>query len=69
MVGDNYMVAVVNKAQIVKDKPEMLFSDRNLDMDNRTLLSNALASTAKNEIEKKYIEQYQESVYNINCNE
>ena len=46
-----------------------IFSDRNLDMDNRTLLSNALASTAKNEIEKKYIEQYQESVYNINCNE
>ena len=67
MVGDNYMVAVVNKAQIVKDKPEMLFSDRNLDMDNRTLLSNALASTAQNEIEKKYIEQYQEKIDTINA--
>lgn len=46
-----------------------LFSDRNLDMDNRTLLSNALVSTAQNEIEKKYIEQYQEYYNCIHCNE
>lgn len=44
-----------------------LFSDRNLDTDNRTLLSNALASTAQNEIEKKYIEQYQEKIDAINA--
>ena len=45
----------------------MLFSDRNLDTDNRTLLSNALASTAQNEIEKKYIEQYQDKIDTINA--
>ena len=27
-VGDNYMVAVVNKAQIIKDKPTVMYSDR-----------------------------------------
>lgn len=46
---------------------DLKFSDRNLDMDNRTLLSNALASTAQNEIEKKYIEQYQEKIDTINA--
>lgn len=41
---------------------------RDLDAtDNRTLLANALASTAQNEIEKKYIEQYQKKIDTINA--
>ena len=35
--------------------------------DNRTLLSNALASAAQNAIEKKYIEQYQEKIDIVNA--
>lgn len=47
---------------------DIRYQDRNLDAtDNRTLLSNALASTAQNEIEKKYIEQYQEKIDAINA--
>lgn len=47
---------------------EVKFQYRDTDAtDNRTLLSNALASTAQNEIEKKYIEQYQSKIDTINA--
>ena len=47
---------------------DIRYQYRDLDAtDNRTLLANALASTAQNEIEKKYIEQYQEKIDTINA--
>lgn len=43
-------------------------SDRNPDsIDNRTLLANALESTAQNDIEKKYISDYQANIEKINA--
>lgn len=48
--------------------PDIKYQYRDLDAtDNRTLLANALASTAQNEIEKKYIEQYQKKIDTINA--
>ena len=41
-------------------------SDRDLSFDSRTLLSNALATTAQNDIERKYIEDYQSKIATIN---
>lgn len=41
-------------------------SDRDLSFDSRTLLSNALATTAQNDIERKYIEEYQSKIATIN---
>ena len=50
------------------EKSQEKFSVRNPDAtDNRTLLSNALASAAQNAIEKKYIEQYQEKIDTVNA--
>lgn len=47
---------------------DIRYQYRDLDAtDNRTLLANALASTAQNEIEKKYIEQYQSKINTINA--
>ena len=47
--GDNYMVAVVNKAQIVKDQPKVVYSDRVTDsVSNRTLLADALVDAGEN---------------------
>ena len=47
--------------------PDIRYSDRDPDsIDNRTLLANALESAAKNDIEKKYISQYQEKIDTIN---
>lgn len=45
---------------------DVKYSDRDITLDTRTLLSNALASTAQNEIEKKYISQYQDNISKIN---
>ena len=42
------------------------FSDRDISFDSRTLLSNALATTAQNDIERKYIEEYQSKIATIN---
>ena len=48
--------------------PEEKYSDRDdSSLDTRTLLSNALATTAQNEIESKYITQYQEKIATINA--
>lgn len=48
--------------------PDIRYSDRDPDsIDNRTLLANALESAAKNDIEKKYISQYQEKIDTINA--
>lgn len=42
------------------------FSERDLSQDPRMLLSNALATTAQNDIERKYIEDYQSKIETIN---
>jgi len=64
--GDNYMVAVVNKAQIVKDQPKVVHSDRVTDsVSNRTLLADALESTVKDEIERKRLTEYKEAIAEI----
>lgn len=60
-VSDNI---ILQKSENSQEK----FSVRNPDAtDNRTLLSNALASAAQNAIEKKYIEQYQEKIDTVNA--
>lgn len=47
---------------------DVKYSDRDdSSLDTRTLLSNALATTAQNEIESKYITQYQEKIATINA--
>lgn len=47
---------------------ETKYSERDdSSLDTRTLLSNALATTAQNEIESKYITQYQEKIATINA--
>lgn len=60
--GDNYMVAVVNKAQIVTDKPAVVenerHSDRDTSLDPRTLLTNALENAAVTEDEKNFLKAY-----------
>lgn len=44
-----------------------LYSERNTDsIDSRTLLANALETTAQNDLEKKYISQYKEKISSIN---
>ena len=70
VVGDNYMVAVVNKAQIIKDTPKVItnngqvvFSNRDPeDVSNRSLLANALSSTAKNADEKQRLLEYKSNI-------
>lgn len=44
-----------------------LFSDRNPSLDRRTLLANALETTAQNDIEKKYISDYKANIDMINA--
>lgn len=44
-----------------------LYSERDTSLDPRTLLSNALAETARNDIEKKYISEYQNNISRINA--
>ena len=70
--GDNYMVAVVNKAQIVKTAPTVIeeekASERTIDSTSaRFLLANALestidTSTQEGQIELKRLEEYQEMI-------
>ncbi len=62
--GDNYMVAVFNKSQIIKNKPSIIkLSDRDTDtVSNRTLLANALESTVQNDIEKQKLAEYQSKI-------
>ena len=69
--GDNYMVAVVNKAQIIKDKPVVITSDdqknsdRNNDtISNRTLLANALETTVQEE-ERGILQAYKDNLSKI----
>lgn len=49
-----------------EESDKRVFSDRDLSFDSRTLLSNALATTAQNDIERKYIEDYQSKIATIN---
>ena len=43
------------------------FSERNTSLSTRTLLSNALMETAQNDVEKKYIEDYQANIEKIDA--
>lgn len=45
---------------------ETRHDDRDITQSSRYILANALASTAQNDIEKKYIEQYQSKIESIN---
>lgn len=73
--GDNYMVAVVNKAQIIKDKPVVvddgeMFSDRDPDVPtNRELLINALETDNMSPSEKGFLTKYKNSLSKIEANE
>lgn len=66
-VGDNYMVAVVNKAQIINDEPTVISSgsDNNLHSDrdpdaltNREILANMLDSVAESDRDKAFLDKY-----------
>ena len=60
--GDNYMVAVVNKAQIVKDEPTMLYSEKNLDsLSENQLRHDAVSNAIKLEGLEWQIEKEQKS--------
>ncbi len=60
--GDNYMVAVFNKEQIIEDKPTR-FSDRDYSaVSNRSLLADALESAAQNDIEKSKLSEYKAKI-------
>ena len=62
-VGDNYMVAVVNKAQIIKNKPTRIFSDRDSDsVSTRSLLANALEGAALEPEEKNLLRKYKTNI-------
>lgn len=69
--GDNYMVAVVNKAQIVTDKPVVVeterHSDRDITLSSRYLLANALESTARNEVERDWLGRYKADIEKYNA--
>lgn len=69
--GDNYMVAVVNKAQIVTDKPAVVeterHSDRDITLSSRYLLANALESTARNEVERDWLGRYKADIEKYNA--
>lgn len=71
--GDQYVAFYPEQIKNVTNKKptsnhDIRYSDRDdSSLDTRTLLSNALATTAKNEIESKYITQYQEKIATINA--
>lgn len=77
--GDNYMVAVVNKSQIIKDKPVVISSDeggvhsdrRSAEdsFSNRALLTSALESVAEHPEERKLLESYKAEVDDLNAAE
>lgn len=49
------------------ENPDIRYSNRDPDsLDTRTLLSNALAETAQDDIERKYIEEYQADIAEMN---
>ncbi|MBQ5320553.1 MAG: hypothetical protein J6K88_00595 [Oscillospiraceae bacterium] len=63
VAGDNYMVAVINKAQIIKNEPTVLYSDRDANSTSaRSLLVNSLEGTAQNEIERKKLNEYKSKI-------
>ena len=74
--GDNYMVAVVNKSQIIKDKPVVISSDEGVlhsdrksadeSFSNRALLANALESVAANDVERKKLAEYKTNIQKMN---
>ena len=68
-VGDNYMVAVVNKAQVIQKQPTRIFSERDSSTSNRSILANSLESAAQNDIERKKLAQYKEKISLIEAEE
>ena len=67
--GDNYMVAVVNKAQIIEDEPDVVYSERDTESSNRSILANALEGVAQTDIEKNKLAEYREKIDLINQEE
>ena len=71
--GDQYVAFYPEQIKNVTNKKptsnhDIRYSERDdSSLDTRTLLSNALATTAQNEIESKYITQYQEKIATINA--
>ena len=61
------MGGLIDSAYEQTHNGEVLFSERDTEsFDNRTLLANAMESVAKNDIEKKYIENYKSKIDAIN---
>lgn len=73
--SDNYMVAIVNKAQIIKDEPEVvesgeMHSDRDPDaLTNREILANLLETEDMSPSEKGFLTKYKNKIAQIEANE
>lgn len=66
-ISDDIIRKVTKQINII-DNQDIKYSDRNVNAsDPRTLLSNALATTAKTDAEKKYISEYQLNIDKINA--
>lgn len=70
-VGDNYMVAVVNKAQIIKDVPKVVYSERNSAdsfdslFEERTAVQNKLNELRQTKKELEASEEYNKLIEDI----